>query len=52
MVQDQGFAIYVETSQNFSAHQAILKVAEGLLMPAAGSVARGAATGPAARNIG
>jgi hypothetical protein len=38
-VQDQGFAIYVETSQNFSAHEAILKVAEGLLMPAAGSVA-------------
>ncbi len=39
MVQDQGFAVYVETSQNFSAHQAILKVAEGLLMPAAGSLA-------------
>ena len=39
MVQDQGFAVYVETSQNFSAHEAILKVAEGLLMPAAGSLA-------------
>jgi hypothetical protein len=39
MVQDQGFAVYVETSQNFSAHQAILKVAEGLLMPSAGSLA-------------
>ena len=38
MVQDQGFSVYVETSQNFSAHQAILKVAEGLLMPAAGSL--------------
>ena len=32
MVQDQGFAVYVETSQNFSAHEAILKVAAGLLM--------------------
>jgi hypothetical protein len=31
--------VYVETSQNFSAHEAILKVAEGLLMPAAGSLA-------------
>lgn len=39
MVQDQGFAVYVETSQNFSAHEAILKVAEGLLMPSMGSVA-------------
>ena len=39
MVQDQGFAVYVETSQNFSAHEAILKVAEGLLMPSAGSLA-------------
>jgi hypothetical protein len=39
MVQDQGFAVYVETSQNFSAHQAILKVAEGLLMPSMGSLA-------------
>jgi hypothetical protein len=39
MVQDQGFAVYVETSQNFSAHDAILKVAEGLLLPAAGSLA-------------
>ncbi len=38
MVQDQGFAVYVETSQNFSAHEAILKVAESLLMPAAGSL--------------
>jgi hypothetical protein len=38
-VQDQGFAIYVETSRNFSAHEAIVKVAEGLLMPSAGSVA-------------
>jgi predicted naringenin-chalcone synthase len=36
MVQDQGFAVYVETSQNFSAHDAILKVAEGLLMPSMG----------------
>ena len=39
MVQDQGFAVYVETSQNFSPHEAILKVAEGLLMPSAGSLA-------------
>ncbi len=39
MVQDQGFAVYVETSQNFSAHKAILKVAESLLLPAAGSLA-------------
>jgi hypothetical protein len=39
MVQDQGFAVYVETSQNFSAHEAILKVAEGLLMPSVGSLA-------------
>ncbi len=39
MVQDQGFAVYVESSQNFSAHQAILKVAEGLLMPSVGSLA-------------
>lgn len=38
MVQDQGFAVYVETSQNFSAHEAILKVAEGLLMPSMGSL--------------
>jgi hypothetical protein len=38
MVQDQGFSVYVETSQNFSAHEAILKVAEALLMPAAGSL--------------
>ena len=39
MVQDQGFAVYVETSQNFSAHKAILKVAESLLMPSIGSLA-------------
>lgn len=39
MVQDQGFAVYVETSRDFSAHEAILRVAEGLLMPAAGSLA-------------
>lgn len=39
MVQDQGFSVYVETSQNFSAHEAILKVAEGLLMPSMGSLA-------------
>ena len=39
MVQDQGFAVYVETSQNFSAHEAILKVAASLLMPSAGSLA-------------
>jgi hypothetical protein len=39
MVQDQGFAVYVETSKNFSAHEAILKVAEGLLMPSMGSLA-------------
>jgi hypothetical protein len=39
MVQDQGFAVYVETSQNFSAHEAILKVAAGLLMPSASSLA-------------
>ncbi len=39
MVQDQGFSVYVETSQNFSAHDAILKVAAGLLMPSAGSLA-------------
>ena len=39
MVQDQGFAVYVETSRNFSAHEAILKVASQLLMPAAGSLA-------------
>jgi len=39
MVQDQGFAIYVENSQNFSAHEAILKVAAGLLMPSVSSLA-------------
>jgi hypothetical protein len=39
MVQDQGFAVYVETSQNFSAHEAILKVAAGLLMPSVSSLA-------------
>ena len=39
MVQDQGFAVYVGTSQNFSAHEAILKVAASLLMPSAGSLA-------------
>lgn len=39
MVQDQGFAVYVETSENFSAHEAILKVAAGLLMPSASSLA-------------
>lgn len=39
MIQDQGFAVYVETSRNFSAHEAILKVASQLLMPAAGSLA-------------
>jgi hypothetical protein len=39
MVQDQGFAVYVETSRDFSAHAAVLKVAEGLLLPAAGALA-------------
>jgi hypothetical protein len=38
-VQDQGSAVYVGASQNFSAHEAVRMVAEGLPMPAAGSVA-------------
>lgn len=38
-VQERGFAIYVETGQSFSAHEAILKVADALLAPATGSVA-------------
>jgi hypothetical protein len=34
-VQDRGFATYTETSENFQAHEAILKVAASLLGPAA-----------------
>jgi hypothetical protein len=34
-VQDRGFATYSETSENFQAHEAILKIAASLLGPAA-----------------
>jgi len=52
MVQDQGFAIYVESSQNFSAHEAILKVADALLMPAASSLALVRTTLEALKGLG
>ena len=38
-VQDKSFAVYVESSQNFQAHEAILKVAAGLLGPNAAGLA-------------
>jgi hypothetical protein len=38
-VQDRGFAAYSETSDNFQAHEAILKVAASLLGPAATTLA-------------
>ena len=38
-VQDKQFAVYTEASQDFHAHEAILKVAAGLLGPAAASMA-------------
>ena len=38
-VQDRGFATYSETSDNFQAHDAIMKVAASLLGPAAASLA-------------
>lgn len=38
-VQDKSFAVYVEQSQNFQAHEAILKVAGALLGPTATSLA-------------
>lgn len=38
-VQDKSFAVYAERSQNFQAHDAILKVAGSLLGPAATSLA-------------
>lgn len=38
-VQDEAFAVYVESSRNFEAHQAILKVATALLGPATTSLA-------------
>ncbi len=34
-VQDRGFATYTEASENFDAHEAIIKVAESLLGPTA-----------------
>ncbi len=51
MVQERGFAVYVESGQDFSAHQAIIKVAESLLMPAAGSVAMVLSTLEALRSM-
>jgi len=38
-VRDRSFAVYVEQTQNFQAHEAILKVAASLLGPAAASLA-------------
>lgn len=38
-VQDRGFAAYSEAGDNFQAHEAIMKVAAGLLGPAAGTLA-------------
>ena len=38
-VQDRGFATYSETSENFEAHEAIMKVAASLLGPAATTLA-------------
>lgn len=38
-VQDRSFSVYVETSQNFAAHEAIMKVAATLLGPQATTLA-------------
>ena len=38
-VRDRSFSVYTESSENFQAHEAILKVAASLLGPAAGSLA-------------
>jgi hypothetical protein len=39
VIQDRGFATYSESSHDFEAHQAILKVAASLLGPTAGGLA-------------